>query len=375
MSPPADRDFRPVAALFRTPVFNPTERFIQDQAAALTRWRPLVVGLERKGEVLLALREGMILPTGLADRLLFAARGRGGSIEARLLGVGPKLVHAHFGTDGLKVLPLACALGVPLITHLRGYDVTLSRRALIGSGRPTWIRYALGRRRLMRGGDLFLAVSEALREKAIALGYPAERTLTHYNGVDLDRFHPGGAAREAGLVLHVGRLVEKKGGAVLIDAMAGLRSGRLVVIGDGPLRGALERRAGPNTRFLGALAPDEVASWMRRASVLAAPSLTAGDGDAEGLPNVVVEAAASGLPVVATHHSGIPEAVTDGETGFLVPEGDAAALAARLGDLLGSEPLLREMGAAARRLAEERFDRARLTARLEAIYDDVAREK
>jgi glycosyltransferase involved in cell wall biosynthesis len=314
----------------------------------------------------------MILPAGTADRLLFSARGRGGRIEARLRAAGPKLIHAHFGTDGLKVLPLARALGVPLITHLRGYDVTLSKAALIRSGRPTWIRYALGRRRLMRGGDLFLAVSDALRAQAIALGYPAERTLTHYNGVDLDRFYPGEGLREPGLVLHVGRLVEKKGTAVLIEAMAGLDDARLVVIGDGPLRGALERRAGSSVRFLGALPPDEVAEWMRRASVLAAPSLTARDGDAEGLPNVVVEAAASGLPVVATHHSGIPEAVTDGETGLLAPEGDAAALAERLGTLLGSDELRRAMGAAARRLAEERFDRARLTARLEAIYDEVA---
>ena len=372
MSAPADRDPRPVAALFRTPVFNPTERFIQDQAAALTRWRPLVVGLERKGDVLPALREGMILPAGTAERLLFSARGRGGGIEAPLRAAGPRLIHAHFGTDGLKVLPLARALGVPLITHLRGYDVTLSKAALIGSGRPTWIRYALGRRRLMRGGDLFLAVSDALRERAIALGYPAERTLTHYNGVDLDRFHPGDGPREAGLVLHVGRLVEKKGTAGLIEAMAGLEDARLIVIGDGPLRRALERQAGPSIRFLGALPPDEVARWMRRASVLAAPSLTASDGDAEGLPNVVVEAAASALPVVATLHSGIPEAVTDGETGFLVPEGDTGALAARIAALLGSEDRRRAMGEAARRLAEQRYDRARLTERLEAIYDEVA---
>ncbi|HVQ09969.1 MAG TPA: glycosyltransferase, partial [Allosphingosinicella sp.] len=327
MSPPGERDPRPVAAIFRTPVFNPTERFIQDQAAALTRWRPLVVGLERKGEVLPILREGMILPAGTADRLLFSARGRGGGIEARLRAAGPRLIHAHFGTDGLKVLPLARALGVPLITHLRGYDVTLSKAALIGSGRPTWIRYALGRAKLMRGGDLFLAVSDALRARAIALGYPAERTRTHYNGVDLDRFHPGEGPREPGLVLHVGRLVEKKGTAVLIEATAGIEGARLIVIGDGPLRGALERQAGPSVRFLGALPSDEVASWMRRASALAAPSLTAADGDAEGLPNVVVEAAASGLPVVATRHSGIPEAIIDGETGLLVPEGDSAALA------------------------------------------------
>ena len=111
---------------------------------------------------------------------------------------------------------------------------------------------------------------------------------------------------------------------------------------------------------------------MRRASVLAAPSLTATDGDAEGLPNVVVEAAASGLPVVATTHSGIPEAVKDGVSGFLVPEGNAGALAARIADVLESDQLRLDMRAAARRLAEQKFDRQILTARLEAIYDEVA---
>jgi glycosyltransferase involved in cell wall biosynthesis len=86
----------------------------------------------------------------------------------------------------------------------------------------------------------------------------------------------------------------------------------------------------------------------------------------------VVEAAASGLPVVGTLHSGIPEAVDEGVTGFLVPEGSAGALAARLAELLGSEPLRRAMGIEARRLAERKFSRQRLTERLESIYDEVA---
>jgi len=359
---------RPVAAIFRTPLFNPSERFIEDQAAALTRWRPLLVGLERK-------RAGVeaILPASGLERALFALRGRGGSIERRLGAAAPKLIHAHFATDGLRVLPLARALALPLVTSLRGYDVTRSDAALLRSGRLSWIRYALGRKRLQREGALFLAVSDALRQAAIARGFPEERTLTHYNGVDLTRFRPDQGPREPGLILHVGRLVEKKGTKVLIEALAGLPDARLVVIGDGPLRGALERQAGPSAQFLGALPPDEVAQWMRRASVLAAPSLTAADGDAEGLPNVVVEAAASGLPAVATHHSGIPEGVVAGETGFLVPEGDAGALAGGLASALAAGPA---MGEAARRLAEERFDRTRLSERLERRYDRVAaREK
>ncbi len=375
MSPREDDKPKPVVAVFRSAVFNASERFIQDQAAALTRWRPLVVGCERKGEMLPRLREGMIVAESAGERLAFRLRGRGGRIEAELRAARPVLIHAHFGTDGLLVLPLARALGVPLITSLRGYDVTRSDSALLWSGRLSWMRYAAGKKRLQCDGALFLAVSDALRERAIAQGYPEARTLTHYNGVDLERFRQDVAPREPGLVLHVGRLVEKKGTKVLIEAMAGIAGAKLAIIGDGPLRAALERQArelGDRVRFLGALRSDDVAHWMRRASVLAAPSVTAADGDAEGLPNVVVEAAASGLPVVGTRHSGIPEAVDDGGTGFLVPEGDVGALAARLADLLGSDARRSAMGLAARRLAEGKFSRQVLTARLESIYDEVA---
>ena len=111
---------------------------------------------------------------------------------------------------------------------------------------------------------------------------------------------------------------------------------------------------------------------MRRATLLAVPSITARDGDSEGLPDVLVEGAACGIPVVATRHSGIPEAVEDERTGFLVPEGDRAGLAARIGTLLESADLRREMGFAARALAMERFNRARQAEKLEAIYDEVA---
>jgi glycosyltransferase involved in cell wall biosynthesis len=350
-------------------LFNASERFIQDQAASLTRWRPILVGLERKGALLPGLEEGLTLPASRAERRLFRLRGRSGGIEERLREIGPKLVHAHFATDGVLVLPLARALALPLVTSLRGYDVTRTDASLLRSGNPAWIRYVLLKERLQRRGALFLAVSDALRDKAIAGGFPAERTRTHYNGVDLERFHPGGEAREPGLILHVARLVEKKGTAALIDALARMPDARLVIVGEGPLRAELERRAGPNVRFLGALASDDVAALMRRASVLAAPSVTARDGDAEGLPNVVVEAAASGLPVVATRHSGIPEAVEDQVSGLLVGEGDVGALAEALAAALAAGP---QMGEAARALAQTRFDRRLQATRLEAIYDQVA---
>jgi glycosyltransferase involved in cell wall biosynthesis len=235
------------------------------------------------------------------------------------------------------------------------------------------MKYVLYRPGLQRRGDLFLAVSEALRRQAIARHYPAERTLTHYNGVDLDDFPAGPGGPDT--ILFVGRLVEKKGVEILLRAFASVRRVRpgasLVIIGEGPLRSRLERLAGESVRFLGSLPPADVSAWMRRSTMLAAPSVTARDGDAEGLPTVIVEAAASALPVVGTDHSGIPEAIVEGETGFIVPERDAEVLAVRIETILSTPDLRGRMGAAARVMAEQRFDFARQMRRLEEIYDHV----
>jgi glycosyltransferase involved in cell wall biosynthesis len=240
------------------------------------------------------------------------------------------------------------------------------------------MKHALFRQRLMMKGDLFLAVSDAVRRRAVAIGYPAERTRTHYLGVDLGRFRPVGGSAEPGLILHVGRLVEKKGTRLLLHAYARVRAkvpgARLLIVGDGPERPTLERLRGElglgeAVRFAGTLPQDEVADQMRRAWLLAVPSVTASDGDAEGLPTVILEAAALALPAVGSDHAGNPEAIVDGGTGFVVPEGDADALAARLADLLGSAELRARMGAAARVLAEEKFDAARQSAALETLYD------
>jgi glycosyltransferase involved in cell wall biosynthesis len=366
----ASTDERPVAAIFRAPLFNGSETFVQTHAAGLRRYRAVVAGVEDKGNALAKLRPALIVEReGWRLKLL----GSAPRLLGRLRDARPALVHAHFATDGLLALPLAEALGVPLVTTLHGFDVTRSRAALLRSGRPGWMRYALLGRRLRERGALFVAVSDAIRRRALAQGFPAERTVTLLNGVDLDRFQAG--TPEPGLVLHVGRLVEKKGTALLLRAFAEVArrrpEARLVIVGDGPLRGRLERQGGERVTFTGALRPDEVADWMSRAWLLAAPSVTAADGDSEGLPTVVFEAAAAALPVVASDHSGLPEAVLDGETGFVVPEGDGAALAGRIEALLAAPELRARMAVAARRLAEARFDSARQIAALEDLYDRV----
>jgi glycosyltransferase involved in cell wall biosynthesis len=367
-----------VAAVFRSPVFNASETFVAAQAAGLDRYQALVAGLYGIGNVPDEL-DGRVVLASRTQELSLKLFGSAAALAAEVGPFKPRLVHAHFAPDGLLALPLARRLRVPLVTSLRGYDVSRSPAQLLASGRLSWVRYALQRRRLMAQGDLFLAVSDALREQAIAAGYPADRTITHYNGVDLDRF--SAAPDDDGVtVLHVGRLVEKKGTAALLHAFAPMRArhpeAELVILGDGPRRAALEqltRELGIDNavRFLGMQPHATVVEWLQRAAVLAAPSLRARDGDSEGLPNVVVEAAASGRPVVATDHGGIGEAVTDGQTGFIVPEGALEPLALRLSELLASAELRRRFGAAARAFAEQKFDFRRQMARLETLYDAV----
>lgn len=376
---PFSEDARPVVAMVRAPVFNASETFVRAQMTGLVRYQALVVGLEDKGNVPAELEQRLLLSKRWETALGVRLFGLWGALGRRIEPIAPALVHAQFGTDGVLAMPLARQLGVPLVTTLRGYEVTRRHRDLLTSARLSWMRYALLERRLASRGDLFLTVSDALREKALARGYPPDRTFTHYNGVDLGRFRPSGGARE-NIVLHIGRLVEKKGTALLLRAFARVHEKfseyELVIVGDGPLRSALEKLAGElglgdAVRFEGHQPAATVARWLQRAALLAAPSLTAASGDSEGLPNVVVEAASSGLPVLASDHAGIPEAVVDGLNGFVVPEHDVERLSHGLAELLASPELRDRFGRAGRHLAEQRFDGERQMRLLEERYDSL----
>jgi colanic acid/amylovoran biosynthesis glycosyltransferase len=242
------------------------------------------------------------------------------------------------------------------------------------------MNYPLFRGRLAREGSLFLCVSSFIRDRVLAMGFPEQRTRVHYTGVDVRAIRPRAADEEQPVILHVARLVEMKGTRYLIEAFAALSpqhpGAQLVIIGDGALRmslQALTRSLGLFGKiiFLGALSHVHVLAWMRKATMLVLPSVRTGTGRMEGLGMVLLEAAATGVPVVATRVGGIPEGVLDGQTGFLVAERNAAALASSMTALLDSPPLRHRMGRQARRFVETRFDADALDETLEATYDSV----
>jgi colanic acid/amylovoran biosynthesis glycosyltransferase len=379
--PPPSKDL-PEVAVFRHNLFRISEVFISEQARHLRRYHPLFLGRLRHGPQppgMDALAMGDLYPHMALPMAGWQMASRSIAPYERLLaGRRPALIHAHFGIEGAYALPLAEKLGVPLVTTFHGFDATLSTAGFFAS--PAWAWYPLLRQGLMRRGNLFLCVSEFIRERLLAQGFPPEQTHVHYMGVDCDFIASRAPEEEEAVILHVARLVEMKGTEVLIRAFAALApthpQARLVIIGDGALRKRLERQAKESgvagrVEFLGALPHASVLSWMRRASLLALPSVRTPSGRVEGLGMVVLEAAATGVPAIGSDMGGIRETIVNGETGFLVPERDTAALAARMGELLADKELRRRMGEAARRRALEKFNIVRQTAALETLYDGL----
>jgi colanic acid/amylovoran biosynthesis glycosyltransferase len=299
--------------------------------------------------------------------LLYAGSG--------LLHSGPHdVVHCQFGDLGATALELRAIGAVPgrIVVSFRGSDLTARDRS--------------GDDALFQAADLVLPVCEAFAERLIGLGCDPKKIRVHRSGVDLGRFEyiermdrqrsPDRPTR----LLTVSRLVEKKGVAYGLEAVARLRaSGRNVVysiLGDGPLGPELERLRdslglGEIVSFLGPGDDARVLACLREAHVLVAPSVTAGDGDQEGIPNALKEAMATGLPVVSTRHSGIPELVEDGISGFLVPERDADALAERVACLVDHPERWGAMGRAGRRRVEADYDSETLNVRLVELYREV----
>jgi colanic acid/amylovoran biosynthesis glycosyltransferase len=239
-------------------------------------------------------------------------------------------IVCHFGPTALvaRALVAAGALHGKLVTVFHGYDLSVYLRQ---HGRRVYDE-------LFQAGDLFLPISDHWRRQLIDMGCPVERTHVHHVGVDVEQFpfrerHRGDGPLR---LVSVTRLVDKKGLRFAIDAVAMLRDrGHDVhysIAGAGPNKHLLEQQVAAlkletSVELLGPVGREDVLALLDDAHILLAPSVTADDGDMEGIPVAIMEGMARGLPVVSTRHSGIPELVEDGVVGYLVAESDSRALA------------------------------------------------
>ncbi|THF71492.1 glycosyltransferase [Deinococcus sp. Arct2-2] len=372
----------PSVVIYRENLLAYSETFILNQAEALTRFSPYYVGTRRVDGIATPAERTLILNgggmRGRLSELWYKATGLAPQLHQQLRAIGPRLIHAHFGPDGAQAVPLARRLNVPLVVTFHGFDATMHDADLRASAVLRDRQLVTKRPQLIQAGALFIAVSEHIRRQLLAKGFPAHKVITHYNGIDTSVFVPAAEPAQEALVLFVGRYVEKKGVSFLLRAMHAVQqrlpAARLVLIGEGPLLEPLEQQAaqlGLSVLFTGRQTPEQVRDWMRAARVMCVPSITAQNGDTEGLPTVILEAMAMGLPTVTTDSAGNPEAVRHGTTGWVVPERDEAGLAHFILTLLEDPDLSQRFRAAALDDVRSRFDSRALVRGLESHYERV----
>jgi colanic acid/amylovoran biosynthesis glycosyltransferase len=385
LSDGAGRDSRLLAvAHFVECWLGPTETFIYDSLSALERVRPVIVARQRDPD-------GFDPPPAATLHLSPPRRGSVAWLEAavkrRLRGGNPhvekilarervRVLHAHFGPTACELLDLVRGTGLPLVTSFYGYDASMA---------PVLKEYRERYDRLFDVGSVFLVEGSAMKRKLEALGCPSTKIEIQRIGI-----HPGEyrlhARPDPGAgpltLLQCGRMVPKKGYAVALDALALARRRddrlRLRIIGDGPERPALERRIRELglegcVTLLGACPREVFMEELDRAHLYLQPSVEAPDGDSEGgAPTALLEAQASGLPVLASRHDDIPEVVRDAHSALLSDEGDVEGLAENMTTLAADPGRWASMGRAGREHVEARHDVRKLAADLELRYATAA---
>jgi glycosyltransferase involved in cell wall biosynthesis len=338
-----------------------------------TSWRPTLLHYGGAGiQPLVGAAAKLHVPDAVVARL----RGRR-DLRAftRLVGVlrrhRPAVFHANLNSpDSCRHALMAAALArVPVIVATQHFGCVPTERR------------KLRHRIALTGVDRFIAVShDSAARLRRALGGGADRVVVIHNGISLERFEAGqpavatqaergnGNATSSPVALTVGRLVEGKGHRFLLQAAALIPELRLVFVGEGPARSALEAQAralgiADRTQFAGWR--DDVPTLLSACDVFVLPSLF------EGHPLSALEAMAAGKPVVASDAGGTREAVSHGETGFLVPAADPVALADAITAVVRHRSLARRMGAAGRERVHQGFTAEMMARRVTGLYDEL----
>lgn len=373
----------PKVLVFAERMLPSTQTFIPLQVEELQRYKATYVGLIPNDRNFPMATEPIRLTrdrsrSSRVRRELYRWTGIAPQFHAEVARVKPQLIHAHFAEGTSSAVFLSKRLSVPLLLHLRGGAELMPdselRRHLFQ------LPFLVYRRELWRRASLFICVSQYIREKALRAGFPAEKLLVHYTGMNCKAFTPTAPITEVNphRILYVGRLVPYKGCDYLLHAMQRVQqrvpAAQLVIIGDGEFRHALEElnsELGVKAEFLGEQSQETIRWWQERSRVFCGPSVTLSDGMSEAFGNVFSEAQAMGLPVVSFRHGGIPETMCEGVTGLLAAERDVEQLAAHLLRFLTDNKFwfnAREQGMA---WVRRNFDVRSQTAKLETIYDSV----
>jgi colanic acid/amylovoran biosynthesis glycosyltransferase len=284
---------------------------------------------------------------------------------------GAQLLHVYFGQIAVHLLPLIGTWKKPSIVSFHGADVT------VDMNKPA---YREATQQMLDAVRLVLVRSESLRRAVVDLGCDEGKIEVQRTGIPLDEF----PFRERSFpqdgewrFVQAGRLIEKKGLPITLRAFAVFLhqhpNAKLTIAGEGPLLGQLRNLARElnidgRVSFTGFISQEQLRDVYYQSHIFLHPSQTGRDGNQEGIPNAMLEAMASGLPVVATEHGGIPEAIQNGVSGVLVPEHDHEGLAGALLNAVQDAGFLSEIARNGAEVVRENFDLDAQAQRLEEIY-------
>ena len=290
----------------------------------------------------------------------------------------PDLIHAHFGPAGFEVCEAVRRIGVPLVVSFMGKDISVL------PWQTLWLRRY---DEVFRQASILVGISDHCCERLAHLGAPKAKIRKLHLGIRLSEFSfsPPSSRYGQGPVkcLHVGRLVEKKSPLDLVRAFGHAASITncspslsLTILGDGPLRRDLlkvisQEGLSDKVRWLGAQPRQRVREELAQAHLYTQHCRTGRDGDEEGQGVSLVEASATGLPVISTVHNGIPEVVLDNKTGFLVREGDYFGMGERIAQLASDPSRWDEMGRLGRAHVENNFNLPTQVALLQEVYREA----
>ncbi len=379
---------RPVVASYCATFLKPEMLHIYRQITALERVRPIVVTQKRENAERFPFAPITVLPkpaTHFLRRIWYRQlRDAPWQISpnetAALLRIletsRAELLHIYFGHIAVHLLPLIQKWPRPSVVSFHGADV------MVDLEKPA---YRVATQRMLAAARLVLVRSESLRQALVRLNCPNEKIRLQRTGIPLDEITFTARTWPADgrwRLLQAGRLIQKKGLRTSLRAFADFArvypQSHFTIAGEGPLLAELQTLAAElgvadRITFAGFVSQNALRDLFQRAHIFLHPSETGSDGNQEGVPNSMLEAMASGLPVFATSHGGIPEAIESGVSGLLVPERDANALAAAL--LEGAKnpaqlSTFAERGAAA---VAEKFEQRAQVRQLEEIYFEAMR--
>ena len=374
--------------ILRNEILPLSETFISEQMRYLEDWHPILVGrklcengLNLAGleyRIIPKIRESILQKLSTRTKSMLGIENKG--ITDYIRSLEPDLVHVHFGIDAVGYWDSIKHLNIPILVTLHGYDITISKEWWQqGKGGYFMKKYPERLISLSKHTNVrFIAVSEAIKQKAIEFGIAEDKVQVHYIGVDTNKFKPSGLplSQRDNVVLFVGRFVEKKAPLQLIQAFSQVvkhvPNAKLVMVGDGILKKeaeSLAKKLNLPVEFRGGLRHEQVLDEYDKAKVFCLPSMTAKNGDSEGLPISILEAISKNLFILITNHSGNKDIPFLESIGLVINENSIKQMAFSLTELLerNSKIDIKEIG-----FFTDNFDLIKCSQKLEKIYSEVA---